>query len=157
MCGSGPHEVGVVRARGPVCGLLAGLGPEQGRGGALRPHENLPRRIQPIQIVPGRLFPSSDVPALRAAFSAARALQILDLGCGPGALDAQLVAAGFEVTGVDPHVDDGDSARRAVPGARLLCAMAEDLPDELGPFAAACGRSTTRPRSAPKPAPRSRR
>ncbi len=100
---------------------------------------------------------SDSFTALREAFSAAGARQILDLGCGPGALDAQLVAAGFEVTGVDPQVDAVDRARRAVPGARFLCAMAEDLPDELGPFDAACGRSTTRPRSAPKPSPRSRR
>lgn len=55
---------------------------------------------------------------------------VVDAGCGSGALTAALVAAGFEVTGIDASAELLALARTAVPAARFVQAsMYEaDLP-----------------------------
>ncbi|HEV2873542.1 MAG TPA: methyltransferase domain-containing protein, partial [Thermoleophilaceae bacterium] len=54
----------------------------------------------------------------------------LDVGCGPGALTAELVALLGEarVTAVDPSVPFADACRRRHPGVRVEVAAAEALP-----------------------------
>lgn len=56
---------------------------------------------------------------------------VLDVGCGTGALLATLRAAtAGRVAGVDPSAPMLAEARRAAPGTELLCCAAEDLPYE---------------------------
>ena len=56
--------------------------------------------------------------------------RVLDVGCGPGALTAQLVdRLGVEnVAAVDPSVPFAEAARARFPGLEVLPAAAEDLP-----------------------------
>ena len=56
--------------------------------------------------------------------------QALDVGCGSGALAAELARrVGAEnVTGIDPSEPFVDAARKRVPGARIVVGSAEALP-----------------------------
>lgn len=56
--------------------------------------------------------------------------QILDLGCGPGKLTAQLVHLGHGVVGVDPS----EAMLRAMKAKKLLavCGLAEEIPFNSG-------------------------
>ena len=72
------------------------------------------------------------------AFSESGARRVIDLGCGTGALAAQLAAAGFDVTGADPRADAIKAARLAAPAARFIQSGAENVPLHHGPFDAAC-------------------
>lgn len=53
--------------------------------------------------------------------------RVVDVGCGAGPLAAQLVVAGFEVTGIDPSADLIARARAAVPQARFVAASVFDI------------------------------
>jgi SAM-dependent methyltransferase len=53
---------------------------------------------------------------------------VVEVGCGAGTLTAELVAAGFEVTGFDPSAEMLAIARAAVPAARFVHASVYDLP-----------------------------
>ncbi|HZY72903.1 MAG TPA: class I SAM-dependent methyltransferase [Edaphobacter sp.] len=55
---------------------------------------------------------------LKSAAIAVR--RVVDVGCGAGPLTAQLVADGFEVTGVDPSAELLAIARTVAPGARFV-------------------------------------
>lgn len=65
--------------------------------------------------------------------------RVIDVGCGPGALMAELVARlGAEaVAGVDPSKSFVEAARARHPGAVVRLAAAEDLPFEDAAFDAA--------------------
>ncbi|MFH1557600.1 MAG: class I SAM-dependent methyltransferase [Pseudomonadota bacterium] len=65
------------------------------------------------------------------------ALNVLDVGCGTGALARALGTRGAHVTGIDPQADAIAAARQAVPGARFEQAGAQDLPFAKGEFGAA--------------------
>ncbi|MGB3811616.1 MAG: class I SAM-dependent methyltransferase [Shinella sp.] len=75
---------------------------------------------------------------LTEAFRKQEAKRILDVGCGSGGLAARLIAAGFDVTGVEPRAEAVDAARRIAPKASFVQAAAEALPYAIGPFDAAC-------------------
>ena len=65
--------------------------------------------------------------------------RVLDVGCGPGALIAELVArvGADAVAGVDPSASFVDAARARHPGADVRLASAEELPFEDAAFDAA--------------------
>jgi len=69
-------------------------------------------------------------PELAAAAGVAGGQEVLDVGCGPGALTAVVAAiVGAEhVAGVDPSEPFVEAARRRVPGADLRVGPAESLP-----------------------------
>ena len=56
--------------------------------------------------------------------------RVLDVGCGPGALTAELVLrlGSANVAAVDPSASFVDAARTRFPGATVLQASAEELP-----------------------------
>lgn len=60
----------------------------------------------------------------------------LDVGCGPGALTAELVArlGADAVAAVDPSAPFAEAARERQPGIEVKLAAAEDLPFEDGVF-----------------------
>ncbi|HSJ70063.1 MAG TPA: class I SAM-dependent methyltransferase [Acidimicrobiia bacterium] len=62
--------------------------------------------------------------------------RVLDVGCGPGALTAELVMRlGPEaVTAVDPSMPFVDAVRARYPGVDVRCASAESLPSPDGTF-----------------------
>src|SRR6185295_10817914 len=62
--------------------------------------------------------------------------QVLDVGCGPGSLTAELVArTGSEkVAAVDPSASFVGAARSRYPGVDVREASAESLPFEDGRF-----------------------
>jgi SAM-dependent methyltransferase len=66
--------------------------------------------------------------------------RVLDVGCGPGALTAELVDAVGEasVSAVDPSQPFVDAARGRYPGVDVRLASAEDLPYRDDEFDAAC-------------------
>jgi SAM-dependent methyltransferase len=69
------------------------------------------------------------MPALERLFFArvpARA-RVLDLCCGSGHVTKELVARGYDVTGVDSSVALIEHARAALPGVRFLIQDARDL------------------------------
>lgn len=59
---------------------------------------------------------------------------VVDLGCGTGILGERVVAAGFEVVGIDVSPDALELARRRVPSGRFVAASAFDA--ELPPCVA---------------------
>jgi SAM-dependent methyltransferase len=65
--------------------------------------------------------------------------RVLDVGCGPGALTAELVArlGADRVTAVDPSEPFVAAVRARHPGVTVLKARAEDLPFEADVFDAA--------------------
>jgi SAM-dependent methyltransferase len=63
-----------------------------------------------------------------------RGQRVLDVGCGPGALTAQLVARGAAVSAVDPSPQFVAAARERNPGADVREANAEELPFEDDEF-----------------------
>jgi SAM-dependent methyltransferase len=79
-------------------------------------------------------------PALARAMCAAASVQpgqrAVDVGCGSGALVAELAALlGAErVAGVDPSEPFVEAARARVPGARIVVGSAESLPFADGEF-----------------------
>jgi ubiquinone/menaquinone biosynthesis C-methylase UbiE len=62
---------------------------------------------------------------------------VLDVGCGPGALTSELVERVGTVTGVDPSEPFVAAFRDRYPGLRVELAPAEDLPFEDASFDAA--------------------
>lgn len=74
---------------------------------------------------------------LRETLQALGAKRVLDLGCGSGELAARLIAAGYEVVGIDPREAALAEARARAPEGRFLAAGAEALPEEIGLFDAA--------------------
>jgi SAM-dependent methyltransferase len=74
--------------------------------------------------------------ALIAAAGVRRGGRALDVGCGPGALTAELVAVlGAEhVAAVDPSAPFADACRRRLPGVQVEVAPAEALPFEDAAF-----------------------
>jgi SAM-dependent methyltransferase len=68
-----------------------------------------------------------------------RGQRVLDVGCGPGALTAELVTrlGADRVAAVDPSESFVVAARARNPGVFVLKASAEDLPFEAGLFDAA--------------------
>ena len=65
--------------------------------------------------------------------------RVLDVGCGPGALTAELVArlGAAAVSAVDPSQSFVEAARERYPGVEVLRASAERLPFPDGSFDAA--------------------
>jgi SAM-dependent methyltransferase len=63
--------------------------------------------------------------------------RVLDVGCGPGALTAELVARGDAVSAADPSEQFVDAARARHPGVDVRRASAEALPFGDGEFDAA--------------------
>jgi SAM-dependent methyltransferase len=51
---------------------------------------------------------------------------VVEVGCGAGALTTALLAAGFEVTGIDPSAELLEIARTAAPAARFVQGSAYD-------------------------------
>jgi len=62
-----------------------------------------------------RQFPWRDWPQALALCPITRGQQVLDLGCGPGDLSAELAACGVAVTGIDHDAELLAAARRCVP------------------------------------------
>jgi SAM-dependent methyltransferase len=62
---------------------------------------------------------------------------VLDVGCGPGALTAQLLSIGAEVTGIDPSPPFVDAIRERFPGVDVRLGTAEELPYGAATFDAA--------------------
>jgi cyclopropane fatty-acyl-phospholipid synthase-like methyltransferase len=60
--------------------------------------------------------------------------RVLDLGCGDGVPDTQLLAERFRVTGVDISPRQARRAQAAVPSAEIVCAYFTDLELEPGSF-----------------------
>lgn len=58
----------------------------------------------------------------------AGARDVLDIGCGHGALSRLLSSNGYRVTGIDPDWTAVETARAKVDGARFEVATAENLP-----------------------------
>jgi len=63
--------------------------------------------------------------------------RVLDVGCGPGALIAELVERGADVSGVDPSPQFVAAVRERYPDVEVRQATAEQLPFEDGSFDAA--------------------
>lgn len=59
---------------------------------------------------------------------------VIDVGCGPGALTQVLIARGARVAAVDPSESFVAAARERYPGADVRRATAEELPFEDGSF-----------------------
>lgn len=70
---------------------------------------------------------------------AGRGQRLLDVGCGPGALTAELVSrAGADaVSAVEPSASFAAAVRQRLPGAEVRLAAAEQLPFPAGSFDAA--------------------
>ena len=60
--------------------------------------------------------------------------RVLDLGCGDGVPDTQLLAERFRVTGVDVSPEQVRRATAAVPSAELVCADFTELELPQGSF-----------------------
>ena len=65
------------------------------------------------------------------------ARDVLDIGCGSGALTKSLARDGFRMTGIDPNAAVIAEANARVPGATFLIAGAEALPFAPATFDAA--------------------
>lgn len=64
-------------------------------------------------------------------------LRVVDVGCGPGALTAELLARGAEVSAVDPSAPFVAAAQERYPAADVRQAPAEELPFADDAFGAA--------------------
>jgi SAM-dependent methyltransferase len=64
-------------------------------------------------------------------------MRVLDVGSGPGALSAELVARGATVTAVDPSPPFVDALRSRLPSVTAMLGTAEALPFADGEFDAA--------------------
>ncbi|MEN3219783.1 class I SAM-dependent methyltransferase [Mycolicibacterium porcinum] len=62
---------------------------------------------------------------------------VLDVGCGPGALTAQLLSVGARVAAIDPSPPFVDAIRARFPGTDVRRATAEQLPYDAAAFDAA--------------------
>src|SRR5947208_1515064 len=72
------------------------------------------------------------------AFSGIRAGQkVLDVGCGPGALTAQLLSTGAEAVAIDPSPPFVDAIRGRFPDIDVRQGTAEELPYGTATFDAA--------------------
>ena len=60
--------------------------------------------------------------------------KVLDVGCGPGALTAQLLSTGAEVTAIDPSPPFIDAIRMCFPDVDACIGTAEELPYDSGVF-----------------------
>jgi len=60
--------------------------------------------------------------------SSAQVRRVMDVGCGAGPLTEALVAAGFDVTGIDTSADLLELARANVPTAQFVHASVYDVP-----------------------------
>ncbi len=63
-----------------------------------------------------------------ATFTPLAGKQILDIGCGAGALARSLSSQGARVAGIDPNSEALEAARQAVPMGTFRAASAEALP-----------------------------
>lgn len=73
-----------------------------------------------------------------AAFAGITAgAKVLDVGCGPGALTARLLAAGAEVAAIDPSPPFVDAIRARFPALDARLGTAEELPYATATFDAA--------------------
>jgi SAM-dependent methyltransferase len=59
---------------------------------------------------------------------------VLDVGCGPGALTAQLLSVGAVVTGIDPSPPFVDGLRMRFPEVDVRLGTAEELPYDTSQF-----------------------
>jgi ubiquinone/menaquinone biosynthesis C-methylase UbiE len=86
----------------------------------------------------GRYVPRLAV-ALADAAEVAAGMRVLDVGCGPGGLAAELAArVGAEnVAAIDPAEQFADACRARNPGADVRVGVAEELPWGNGEFDAA--------------------
>jgi SAM-dependent methyltransferase len=66
-----------------------------------------------------RQFPWRDWPRALALCPITRGQQVLDLGCGPGDISAELAARGVAVTGIDHDAQLLAAARICAPGAHF--------------------------------------
>lgn len=62
------------------------------------------------------------------------ARDVLDIGCGHGALARKLDKAGYAVTGIDPNAEAITAARGKVPNARFFASGAEALRFDASTF-----------------------
>ncbi len=67
-------------------------------------------------------------PAFADAAGVAAGTRVLDVGCGPGGLTAELLARGADVAAADPAEQFAAACRERHPGADVRVAPAEDLP-----------------------------
>jgi SAM-dependent methyltransferase len=63
--------------------------------------------------------------------------RVLDVGCGPGALTAQLLSRGAEVAGIDPSPPFVEGMRLRFPDVAARLGSAEELPYDTASFDAA--------------------
>src|SRR6185312_16884242 len=63
--------------------------------------------------------------------------KVLDVGCGPGALTAQLLSLGAEVAAIDPSPPFIDAIRARFPDIDVRRGTAEELPHDTAAFDAA--------------------
>jgi SAM-dependent methyltransferase len=71
---------------------------------------------------------------LAAILTETGARDVLDIGCGHGALARRLVREGLAVTGIDPAPDAIAAAQQSVAEAQFAVAGAEALPFDPGSF-----------------------
>ncbi|MDT5240883.1 MAG: hypothetical protein QOD97_3081, partial [Mycobacterium sp.] len=62
---------------------------------------------------------------------------VLDVGCGPGALTAHLRSVGAEVAAIDPSPPFIEAIRKSLPDVDVRLGTAEELPYDTAVFDAA--------------------